>query len=219
MPDWGKVLSEIAKAVSDARTQARAQAATSRRTRVTRFVDKPNQCLFWNCDRAIKADHIFCYPHFQDFQDGEINECPGCGQAKDAEYDVCLDCYRDPVRQKVRFTAQTKQRWYKPEYSPTWEPGDAAADRFYVYILKLDGGEFYAGQTREIRERLMEHRDGTTKSTVGRNPRLVWFTIVPTRDEAEELEVELKKLVDGNPREVRRLVRKFQDLVEELDFD
>jgi len=45
------------------------------------------------------------------------------------------------------------------------------------------------------------------------------FTIVSTREEAEELEVELKKMVDGNPREVRRLVRKFPDLVEELGFD
>jgi len=84
--------------------------------------------------------------------------------------------------------------------------------------LKLNDGAFYAGQTREIRERLMEHRDGTTKTTAGKEPKLVWFSTVSTRKQATELEVEVKKVCDRNPREIRRWVRKFQDLVGELDF-
>ena len=45
----------------------------------------------------------------------------------------------------------------------------------YLYILKLDGGIFYTGQTNALELRLQEHRDGQTKSTAGKNPRLVWF--------------------------------------------
>ena len=107
---------------------------------------------------------------------------------------------------------------YGKEFSEKWASGDAEATEFFVYILKLDGNVFYAGQTRELRERLMEHRDGDTVSTAGKNPRLVWFTQVSTRDEAVTLEAELKRLCDKNPREIYRRVRRFQDLVEQLDF-
>ena len=73
---------------------------------------------------------------------------------------------------------------YDKEFSEKWASGDAEATEFFVYILKLDGNVFYAGQTRELRERLMEHRDGDTVSTAGKNPRLAWFTQVSTRDAA-----------------------------------
>ena len=84
--------------------------------------------------------------------------------------------------------------------------------------MKLDGGNFYAGQTRELRERLSEHRDGRVRSTAGRNPKLVWFSTVPSREEATDWEADLKKLVDSNPREIRRMYLSFQDLVRELDY-
>ena len=110
------------------------------------------------------------------------------------------------------------ERRPRREHSPRWGAGDAQANEFYVYILKLDDGGLYAGQTRELRERLMEHRDGTTRSTAGRNPRLVWFSTVATREEATETELELKQLYDRNPREIRRRIVRFRELVGELDF-
>ena len=64
---------------------------------------------------------------------------------------------------------------YEPERNPKWEAADEEGDVFFIYILKLDGGNFYAGHTRELRERMGEHRDGKTRSTAGKNPRLVWF--------------------------------------------
>ena len=85
--------------------------------------------------------------------------------------------------------------------------------------MKLEDGSFYAGQTREIRERLMEHRDGMTKSTAGKDPKLVWFTTVTTREQATDYEVQVKRVCDGNPREIRRWIRRFQDLVEEFEFE
>ena len=107
---------------------------------------------------------------------------------------------------------------YDKEFSEKWASRDAEATEFFVYILKLDGNVFYAGQTRELRERLMEHRDGDTVSTAGKNPRLVWFIQVSTRDEAVTLEAELKRLCDKNPREIYRRIGRFQVLVEQLDF-
>lgn len=83
----------------------------------------------------------------------------------------------------------------------------------------MDGGRFYPGQTQELRERISEHRDGNTKSTAGKNPKLVRFAQMPSRDAATTREVELKKLVDGNPREIRRMVVRFQDLIREVDYD
>jgi hypothetical protein len=43
--------------------------------------------------------------------------------------------------------------------------------------------------------------------------------MVPTREEATSMEVDLKKLVDSNPREIRRMYLSFHDLVRELDVD
>ena len=58
-----------------------------------------------------------------------------------------------------------------------------------------------------------EHRDGKTRSTADKNPLLVWFDVVYTREEAAEGEAYLKELIDKNEREVRRMVNEFQDLV------
>jgi predicted GIY-YIG superfamily endonuclease len=91
------------------------------------------------------------------------------------------------------------------------------ASEFYVYILRLDGRQFYAGQTRDLRARLMEHREGGTSSTAGRNPKLAWFDIVSTRDEATTVEARLKGLIDRNPREIRKMVIRFSDLLKEVD--
>ena len=153
-------------------------------------------------------------------QDGLIDECPGCGKAKSNDYELCIPCNKRTSTRGRRPSGTTarKAQWYKPEYSQAWEKADARADRFFAYVLKLEEGHFYAGQTRELRERLSEHRDGKVKSTAGKNPKLVWFTTVDSRESATALEVELKKLVDSNPREIRRMVLSYQDLVRELDF-
>ncbi len=188
-------------------------------------------CKFWNCDEKVRYD--YCAAHYRELKAGKINECPGCARAKDVKYPTCIIC-KDSTKGAVRESSKgafkgitksenggkTRARFnkYREEHSDAWSAGDADASEFYVYILKLNDGTFYAGQTREIRERLMEHRDGTTKTTAGKAPKLVWFSTVSTRKQATELEVVVKKICDLNPREVRRWILKFQDLVNELDF-
>ena len=99
------------------------------------------ECLFWDCDVTVKSEHILCYDHYLELRDGLVDECLGCGLAKYAQYEVCLDCYNKPASRRAR--AKTSSRGiYEPEYSEAWEKGDADADEFFVYILKLSGGEF-----------------------------------------------------------------------------
>ena len=174
-----------------------------------------SECRFWDCKARISRGYTYCYQHYRDSQDGLINQCPACGMGKDAQYEVCQPCYRN------RRNAPASRAYVRPhrkESSPAWQKGDASADRFFVYILKLADGAFYAGQTRELRERLSEHRDNLVASTQGKEPKLVWFAILPSRDAAASTEVELKQLIDRNPREVRRMVIGFSDMMRELDF-
>ena len=98
---------------------------------------------------------------------------------------------------------------------------DKDADRFFVYVLLMNDGDYYVGQTRELLERLHEHRNNMTQSTKGREPKLQWFTTVQTRKEAADLEAELQRL-NSNParrREINRWVVDFKKLIEELDFN
>ena len=216
MPDWKRVLATIAKSLDEAAQEAQRRRAEGRP--VGHATYRRNICLFWDCDTPIRADHVFCYPHFQEFQDGDVDECPGCGQGKYIQYEVCLECFNRSPQRLARTGPKLANTWYKPEYSPAWDAGDATATEFFVYILKLDGGGFYAGHSREIRARLSEHRDNRVQSTAGRHPKLVWYGTLPTREAAAEAEARLKRLIDNNPRAVRRMVIDFRDLVEELDF-
>ncbi len=180
-----------------------------------------NFCGYWECGRRIPDDHFLCREHYEDWEDGLIDQCPRCGRFKDVMYDLCLDCYYErPVPRREPFNAiPPSKRYYNLEHSDAWEKGDRGADHFFVYILKLDGGKFYVGQTRELRERLSEHRDNKTVSTAGANPRLQYFEILPTREDAEHREAELKNILESNPRQIRRMIIGFRDLIHELNLE
>ena len=98
---------------------------------------------------------------------------------------------------------------------------DQDVDRFFVYILLLNNGEYYIGQTREIEERMHEHLHGMSKSTAGREPKLQWFTTVDTRREAAALEAELERLNrhPASRRQITRLVTDFKKLAVQLDYE
>lgn len=191
------------------RLRAKTEEQRERAEAAMREIWKPDLCLFWSCQKPARLHHALCETHYGQLQRGLIDECPNCGQSKATKYKVCAECY-DKTQQRSPM-APAKQL-DGPEHSQAWEKkGDATAEHFFVYILKLDRGKFYAGQTRELRERLSEHRDGQTQSTAGKNPQLVWFGMLPTREQAAAREVELKKLVDSNPREIRRMIISFRD--------
>lgn len=225
MPNWKKIANNMAIIIEGiAQESSSRQRTGSRRSALAqKRAGRQKQCLFWDCSTPIPPNYFLCRDHFKGFQENSVDECPACNRAKDSQYDMCLDCYNSRPKQQSRngrngrSNSNSSYKWYRKEYSPAWEKRDTSASEFFVYILKLDGGRFYAGQTRELRERLSEHRDGNTKSTAGKNPKLVWFATLPSRDAATSAEVELKKLIDTNPREIRRMIVSFQDLIRELD--
>lgn len=193
-------------------------------------------CRFGGCDAPAGRDETVCFDHYIDFKAGALNVCAGCGRLKSRTAARCRDCAakasarshepgatlrrivaRDSGRPYERSSIRERRGRYEPESSDAWNRGDENATAYYTYILKMDGGEFYCGHTRDLRARLSEHRDGHTPSTAGRHPRLVWFTELPTRAEAAGLEAALKELNDRNPREIRKMVIRFEDLVREMD--
>lgn len=178
-------------------------------------------CQYWNCRRPIRAGHFLCLEHYDDWEDGLINKCPECGRYKDVEHYLCLDCRNKLANNKNRFGInQQKNKPYRVEKSKAWGKKDKEAKKFFVYILKEETtGKFYAGQTRDLRARLWEHKDGKTRSTAGRKMNLIYFEELPTRDEAVSREAELKSLINRDERKLRNLILEFRDRVREVKFE
>ncbi len=161
-------------------------------------------CWFRGCDaRTSRVDHFLCLDHWKEWKAKRIDECPACGQGKAASKLTCHDG--------------------EGTDSASWSARDGLAERFFTYILRLDVIEdgqkpFYIGHTRELRERIGEHKHGVTVSTRGRNPKLVYFETVPNRCDAKELEDRWWVHVNGNTREIRRWISSMQDLAQLLEF-
>ena len=121
----------------------------------------------------------------------------GCPARIRTKYRLCRNHFRAASR-------------YELEHRDEWAAMDAKSDAFYVYILELEDGELYAGQTRNLMRRMDEHRKGSTKTTAGRNPKLVWFQQLPSRLAAVEQEADLKHRIDVQPEGVRGMVAAFR---------
>ena len=128
---------------------------------------------------------------------GRVCAYPGCQRRIKAQYQLCYN----------HFQAASRYQW---EHRSEWAVKDAKSNAFYVYILELSDGDFYAGQTRNLIRRVSEHEAGATQSTAGRKPRLAWFAQVSSRQEAVEKEADLKHLIDKQPGRVRRLIEEFR---------
>ena len=192
---------------------------TSRRPRPS-----GRKCAFQECGlQTSDPDHPLCRHHYYQAQQGTISKCSRCTTFKPARLPLCNNCFvagpqRGTTKQQPSSTKSASNS-YQLETSPAWERADSNASYFCTYILRLDNGEFYVGQTRELPERLSEHRDGKVNTTRGKAPELVWFTELPSRNEATKLEAELKQIRDKDERSIRRMIIRFQGLVRELARD
>ncbi len=191
-------------------------------------------CQYWDCDERIRTGYFLCSAHYKGREEGLVDECPECDRYKDAEYELCLECHKR-TRQRARSssgdttsrarrtsskrsgTVAERKRTYKTEASDRWAANDEGIDEFYVYILRLREGGFYVGHTRDLRARVMEHKDGQVPSTKGRDPKLAWFATGQSRVVVATHEAELKSLVKRNERAIRNMIIKFQDLVGEVE--
>lgn len=163
----------------------------------------------WMCPKPATYDYPLCYEHWRWFNSFETEECERCHRFESVEdmlwrgddpVALCGDCLRGvivPVYIHAPIERQT--RW--------------------LYILKMDNGRFYVGQTNDLEIRLGEHRDGETKSTAGQHPRLVWFeSWLGNRDKLDEEEKRLTKLANNSPRAIRRMVNEWQRPLRLLDL-
>lgn len=64
----------------------------------------------------------------------------------------------------------------------------------------------------------MEHLDGKVETTKSLKCKLQYFEILDGRTAAELRESELKEIVTSNPRQIRRLIIRFKDLIDELNY-
>jgi len=165
-------------------------------------------CEYWNCNRKVRKGYFLCAEHYEGFQDEDIDKCPVCDKYKDAEYDVCLKCKRNVGTKLVRI-----------ERSDKWDSSATKDTRYYAYILILKDGSYYVGHTEDLRVRLSEHRDGKVITTRSKEPSLRYFEILKDRDSAAAREAVLKDLERLNSREIRRMIRRFEDVVDELGKD
>jgi len=71
---------------------------------------------------------------------------------------------------------------------------------FYVYILRsLKDGRYYIGSTKHLKQRLIEHHLGKTKSLRYRLPlKLIYQEEYPNQIEARKREKEIKSYKSGN---------------------
>lgn len=64
---------------------------------------------------------------------------------------------------------------------------------FYVYILKLNNGTYYAGFTTNLKERIIDHNKGDVSHTKKFRPvKLVWYSAFVSKKNALEFERYLK---------------------------
>ena len=176
------------------------------------------ECEYAGCRVKTPANHFLCSFHYDTLLDGFLDVCPVCRRFKMIGWETCSDC-RYGKKVKPRVLKYGSKIEYKLEHSDRWKKHNKDEGPFFTYILKLSDGTFYAGHTDDLRARLFEHRDGRTKSTAGRKPKLQYFEILPTRDDAVSREAELKKLCDNNPREIRRIIIEFGDYMDELEIE
>ncbi len=85
---------------------------------------------------------------------------------------------------------------------------------WYVYILRLEGGELYIGQTNDMDSRLVEHNlDAGSTATAGQEGELVFFTHTHSRESAKRTEERLRRTLQRSPLEIESIIEHFDRLV------
>ena len=124
----------------------------------------PPKCARIGCVETVSYDNPLCELHRQEARESRLSECEQCHQfdvtsmaleAMTGDAGLCAEC-----RQGVKASDD--------------DHGAAERECHYLYILTLDGGDYYLGQTDDLERQVKEHYYGQFPSTAGRNPQLVW---------------------------------------------
>ena len=87
---------------------------------------------------------------------------------------------------------------------------------YFVYLLQSENdGNYYIGQTNDIKKRLEQHNMGSVKATKHRIPfKLIGYEIYKKRNEARWREYQLKKHGDKK----NKLAEFFSSLIDQKSF-
>ena len=170
------------------------------------------RCAADGCDvtNRITYDSPLCWNHWKDFDNLLIFECEWCHWfdehfGEDPDELLCFECIG------------REQRGMPP--TPIYAHGPVERRVRFLYVLKLDGGKYYIGETNSLELRLGEHLDDTTISTRGKHPKLVYFEQWHGQtDELKAKEKELTRIAVDNPRVIRRMVEEWQKPYRLVDF-
>jgi len=163
------------------------------------------RCAKDGCDstKGISYEKPICWTHWRDFDSLLIDECSRCHWFDEVFYE-------DTTSAGLCYECLSRERQKAPPAS-IYAHGPVERRVRYLYILKMDGGKWYVGQTNSLELRLQEHLEGNTPSTRGRHPRLVWFEEwIGEYKGLIEREAELTRLTVNNPRVIRRIVEQWQ---------
>lgn len=165
------------------------------------------RCAKIGCSKKGSYDYPLCYPHWKDFDRFAIFECEQCHRLDEmvgelnGDRELCPDCVNGkevPVHVHARLGHHVH----------------------FLYILKQDIGEFYVGMTTDLEVRLQEHKEGMTRSTRGKNPKLVWFEkFYGEKESVGEDEKHLTLLCKKNPRAIRRIIANWRALTKLVDVE
>ena len=115
----------------------------------------PNQCQFWDCNETLRRrDHFLCSTHYAGYEARTIDQCPACGQYKDAEHDVCRKCYQ-----------QTASAW-RQRPSAAGQRAGYADDGLLEELRSLRRGLAQAGDIQDY----MVFNDNTLRLMTERRP-------------------------------------------------
>ena len=177
------------------------------------------RCADEGCRRTngITFDKPLCYPCWLNFDRFVIRECDKCHWFYHVEGTYDTAEHDHPLRDKYETLCYDCAHGRDV---PVYTHGPVEHEIRYLYILKLDAGKYYVGQTNDLELRLQEHRDGLTLSTKGKNPRLVFFD--EWKGNKEDLNEQENVLIQANarnPRAIRRIVNDWQRLMKLVQIE
>lgn len=182
---------------------------------------KKNICGHWDCNKEIPDGDFLCAKHYEKWIDGFIDRCPKCGRFKDIKYYLCLDCYFGrPVKpRKAPAAIPNSKKYPRIDYSEAWTDGYLSREKRFIYVFELDDGVFYVGHTGDPQNLVSRLRESKESPIAGYNPRLQYLEIAVNEEAAELRELELKKLIESNPDQMRMMAQDFRDQMRELGFE
>ena len=194
----------------------------------------PMTCTAIDCVEAASYDKPLCLAHWREWDSWELEECIRChwfldpsdffGSFRPSELnleypDFCAQCTYLTLVQVERVPINPS---HPPEDRSIHSHASISREVRYVYILKLSDGNFYVGQTVDLKIRLLEHRDGQQTQTRGKDPRLVYYEpFEGQRDSVREREAELTQLNQhgAGRRRLRQLIEQFRAPLRLLDLE